>query len=287
MAIFTIRECVLHYLHMILAVDIGGTKTLVALCDEERAIIKHVRFETQPDYQKFVTHLLEVIKSEFWNGSIRAIGLAAAGVVDENSGIFSRFGNLPWRNVDIGNTLRHAFRTQVVVDNDANVAGLYAVRQLDPIPQFGLYITIGTGIGTGLIAKGHIDPILAKSEGGHMVFPWKGEHHTWEGIASGRSILRDFQKYAYEIKDPRMWEEIAERISMGLLALIPAVQPDVVIFGGGIGTHFDQYKDSLEQKIKSRLPALIPLPPMSQVPNPEEAVIYGCCELVNQAFPAQ
>ena len=90
------------------------------------------------------------------------------------------------------------------------------------------------------------------------------------------AIKKTYGKFARDIHDRKTWDEIADKISRGLLALIPATQPTVIIIGGSIGTYFDQYIDRLRETLKLHLRAQIKLPDIRQAAHPEEAVLYGC-----------
>jgi glucokinase len=60
------------------------------------------------------------------------------------------------------------------------------------------------------------------------------------------------------------------------LAVIPTLQPDVIIIGGSIGTYYPRYSTDLKALLKERLPDHIPLPRLVQAKHPELAVLYGC-----------
>jgi predicted NBD/HSP70 family sugar kinase len=268
---------------MILTVDIGGTKTLVARFDENGTIIAEKRFITSQDYDEFF-HELSVTIQEIWQPEIRVITVAAPGTIGYKDGTIIKLGNLHWHNVPIVDQLHQAFNVPVTLENDANAGALAAVAALPNPPELALYVTIGTGIGTGVISNGAIDTALAQSEGGHMVLNYKNKLCIWESFASGHAIYQDFHTYAYAITDPAIWQQIAERIGLGLLALIPALQPNTVIIGGGIGAHFDNYREGLIAYIKQYLPEMITMPHIIQANNPEKAVIYGCYQLARQAL---
>lgn len=270
---------------MILAVDIGGTKTLVALFDEAGNIGKKQQFPTPSNYDAFMNALVGTAHS-LWQPDITCIAVAAPGIIDPVSHHVIKFGNLPWRDVDIAGKLHQEFDVQVFIENDANAGGLAAVAALETTPALALYVTVGTGIGTGIIAHGRIEPALAKSEGGHMVLREGDQLITWESFASGRAIRREFNKLASEITDPGTWQEIASHLSTGLLALLPTLQPDVVLIGGGIGTHFEQYQAALHQELAAHLPEYIDMPTIVQAPNPEEIVVHGCYQMANQSLAA-
>jgi len=162
------------------------------------------------------------------------------------------------------------------IENDANLAGLAETRQRDPLPASSLYVTISTGIGSGVITNGKIDPGLRYSEAGRALVEFDGVVREWETFASGKAIYNTYGKYARDIKSKRIWNKIADRISRGFLAVIPIIQPDVIIIGGSIGTYFKQYDEQLKGILKEKLPPHIPLPKLVQAKHPEQAVIYGC-----------
>jgi predicted NBD/HSP70 family sugar kinase len=264
---------------MILAVDIGGTKTLVARFDEKGRITMQQRFATPTEYDDFIRTLITTIREQVWQPDIHLIAVAAPGTIGYKNGVILKLGNLHWHDVPIVEELHKAFGVPVVIENDANAGALAAVAALPTTPQLALYITVGTGIGTGVVVNGRIDAALAQSEGGHMVLWHNGEPKIWEEFASGRAIHKEFGRFAYQIEDTKSWQEIGEHLSIGLLALIPAMQPEIVIIGGGIGTHFEKYQQALLAHLGKHLPKMITTPKIIKAANPEEAVIYGCYQL--------
>ena len=144
------------------------------------------------------------------------------------------------------------------------------------MPPSILYVTISTGIGTGIITEGMIDPALRYSEGGRTIIEFGGKMLEWEQFASGKAIYTHFGKYARDITAKADWDTVADRISRGLLAIIPVLQPEMIVIGGSIGTYFSHYRKELDRILDTKLPAHIPTPTLSQAIHPEEAVIYGC-----------
>ena len=65
-------------------------------------------------------------------------------------------------------------------------------------------------------------------------------------------------------------------MSRGFLAVVPIVQPDVIIIGGSVGTYFERYGEFLSEILTDHLPPHIPCPKIIQAKHPEEAVVYGC-----------
>ena len=164
----------------------------------------------------------------------------------------------------------------VLIENDANLAGLAETRLLQTIPNCSLYVTVSTGIGTGVCTNGYIDPGMRYSEAGRALVEYGGKIHSWESFASGRAIVDAYHKFARDITSKRTWKKIADRISRGFLAVIPIIQPDIIIIGGSVGTYFERYGDYLRDILTSHLPPHIPCPKIIQARHPEEAVVYGC-----------
>jgi len=259
---------------MIAAVDTGGTKTLFALLNEGGEIIDKLTLPTPKNQDEYVSLVRTTLAERFGNKEVRAICIALPGMVKDGTAIWC--GNLGWRNFNAALAFEGTLSDiPVFIENDANLAGLAEARNLYPVPVSALYVTISTGIGTGIITHGKIDSALQQSEGGFVLGEYEGRVQKWEDFASG-SAIREAFGYARDIHDGNTWNEIADRISRGFLAIIPLLQPDVIILGGSIGTYFPKYDDQLHYLLRQHLPAHIPLPPFVQAAHPEEAVVYGC-----------
>lgn len=260
---------------MLVTIDTGGTKTLVASFSRSGTIQQQIKFPTPPDQNDYITQLVATLHEQFDGQEIEAISIALPGTVVNN--IVTWCTNLHWVNFDIAGSLSQHFENiPIFVENDANLAGLAETRVLDPVPTSSLYVTVSTGIGTGVTTNGQIDPGLSHSEGGRMLIEYQGEVREWEDFASGKVIYNTYHQYARDITDPEAWKDISDRISRGFLAIIPMIQPDVVIIGGSIGTYFERYGATLEGILKDKLPPHIACPRFLQAAHPEEAVIYGC-----------
>lgn len=260
---------------MLVAVDTGGTKTLVASFSKDGIVGAQIKFPTPKDPKEYVKHLREVLQQTYGGQRIEALVVAVPGIVKDGVAIWC--GNLGWRNFDVAKALAGTLGdTPVFVENDANLAGLAETRLLKPMPVSSLYVTVSTGIGTGIITNGTIDPALRNSEGGHALIEYDGVVRQWESFASGRAIYETYGKYARDIRNKRIWNEVADRISRGFLAVIPILQPDVIIIGGSIGTYFEHYSAQLTNLLKEKLPDHIACPTIIQAKHPEQAVIYGC-----------
>lgn len=260
---------------MLIAVDTGGTKTLVASFSENGKIIQSQKFPTPTDKAEYLRQLAAIIHAILDDNAPTAIVVGVPGIVKDGVAIWCN--HLGWKNFAIQDKLSVLFPdTPILIENDANLAGLAEARMLIQLPQSVLYVTISTGIGTGVISNGKIDPGLRLSEGGRAMVEYDGLVREWESFASGSAIVAAYGQYARDIKKKSIWRQIADRISRGFLIMIPIIQPEVIIIGGSIGTHFAQYHEQLKALLIEKLPPHIPTPLIVQARHPEEAVIYGC-----------
>jgi glucokinase len=268
---------------MYLAIDVGGTKTLVACFTNSGELREQVRFATPKEYPEFITQLQEMIfglSTQDFKGACIAI----PGKIDRKNGIGLAFGNLAWKNIPIKKDLQKIIACPISVENDANLAGLSEAFNVRNDFKKVLYVTISTGIGTGIIINGIIDPDFADSEPGQMKVQYNDRLQEWEEIASGSSIKRRYGKIAADINDKQTWKEICHRIAIGLNALIATIQPEVIIFGGGVGTHFKKYQTILKQELDKYSTPLTPVPALRQATHAEQAVIYGCYYLAKEHY---
>ena len=262
---------------MIVAVDTGGTKTLVAVFDAKAGtIIRSDQFPTPKDTTAYISQVTQSIKTLAEGETPQAISVAVPGPVRDGIVIFCI--NLGWSNFAIQGELKKEFPySHLFIDNDANLGGVGEARRRDPVPHKCLYITLGTGIGSGFIANGAVIPELADSEAGHMLLD---TNTTWEQQAGGIRLLEEFGPIG-EIHDPATLEEIGRRVARGLLVLLPTFRPDIVIIGGGIGAHYQRFSHIVEAEIQKISPfdCLV-----IQATNPKEAVVYGCYFVATDAL---
>ena len=260
---------------MLVTVDTGGTKTLITQFGRDGQIGETFKFPTPKDQSDYVTLLIETLQEKYSDISVEAVVIALPGIVKDGIAVWCN--NLGWKDFDAQKAFSGVLgKTPVLIENDANLAGLAETRAIDPIPMSSLYVTISTGIGTGVITAGRIDSGLRYSEGGRSLVEFDGIVREWESFASGKAIHETYGNYARDITSRRTWYQIADRISRGFLAIIPFIQPEVVIIGGSIGTYFERYGPQLEAILREKLPPHIPCPRFIPARHPEQAVIYGC-----------
>ncbi len=269
---------------MYLAVDIGGTKTLLAVFSSEGRLLESIRFETPKDYAEFLSQVKETFSKLTHRDHLKFCVIGAPGRIDRQKRSVIAFGNLPWENVAIGPNIEHITGVPSVVENDANLAGLSEAVLIKHGYKKVLYITISTGIGGIIILNGVIQPAYADMEFGHMMFEHNGKLQHWEEFASGRAIFAKYGKRASDIPadDHGTWYAVSRNIAIGLTGVIATLTPDVVVIGGGVGTHFTKYADQLHEELMLYGSNLVSVPPLRQAVRAEEAVIYGCYEFARQ-----
>jgi predicted NBD/HSP70 family sugar kinase len=137
-------------------------------------------------------------------------------------------------------------------------------------------VTVGTGIGTGLVVNGELDRDLLDSEGGQILLPFEGQLQPWETFISGKAIVRRFGKKASEITDEEQWQTIGEDLGLGIIDLCAVTQPDIVIIGGGVGNHFDKYGLYLTDYVRKNKTDLVKMPEIVGAKDAELAALKGC-----------
>ena len=177
-------------------------------------------------------------------------GVAIPGRINRETGTAEGYGNLNWGLAPVKSDLEKMLNCTVAVDNDAKLAGLSEALLLKDKYRNVMYVTIGTGIGTAVIYDGNIDPATANGEGGQILVEKDGERLQWEDLVSGKAIVERFGQRASDITDSKIWKEIANDIALGLIDLIFAIQPQVIVFGGGVSVNFDKFSGFLYEKLK-------------------------------------
>lgn len=268
---------------MYLGIDVGGSKTLVAIFDGKGNITKEAKFPTPNKYPSFLDELEKSVTALVTAGKIKAVCCAMPALIDREKGVAISYGNLDWHNKPVVKDLSLIFpKAKVLLENDANLAGLYEASVFRKEYNKVLYLTISTGIGDGIIIDDIIDPAFADSEPGQMVLENAGKLQRWEDFASGRAIKETTGKLASQIDDDYFWHKYVKGLAKGIDVLVATVSPEVVIVGGGVGAHYEKFGHFLSHELKKYENNMIKMPPIIKAKKPEEAVIYGCYEFIKQ-----
>jgi predicted NBD/HSP70 family sugar kinase len=266
---------------MIIGVDIGGTKTLVASFDGDGKIAKELSFATPTDYPEFLSEL-ESTFGNFANLNISKCCVGVPGLLDRKNGVVRSLGNLPWVDQPIGRDIAKIIGLpKVSIENDSKLAGLSEVRALGDTPKRALYLTISTGIGGALVVDGELSTDMIDMEVGKTPLLYQGDLIQWEGFASGHAFVEAFGKVGDEVgDDPIIWQSYAlERLGPGLVVACSYLQIDTIIFGGGLGHHSNHFASYLGPYLDERLHSNVVRPSQfKSAKHGKNAVIYGCFE---------
>lgn len=246
---------------MYLSVDIGGTKTLIALFSKHGRVVRKIKFKTADKFDVFVSDLISTL-NEFTKYRIAAITVAIPGVVQKNCSV--SFGNRDWQAVDLCTPISDLFDCPIFFENDANLATIYESHR---IGGRVIFLTFSTGIGGGVAKRGQILPESKDFEPGHKIYSIDNTTAEWEDIAAASALEKHFGiSPATSIRGKSRMQEVAKRVALGLPDIISSYHPDTIILGGPLGKIFKLYVKYLPKLgVKYRRPR-----------RPLESVIYGC-----------
>lgn len=257
---------------MYLVIDIGGTKTLIALFTAHGRVIRRVKFPTPANKSEFLETLFNnlVPFALHFEQKIENIVVAVPGFVENNIAVW--FGNRPWKKVDIAAVVNKLFVQPVYLLNDANSATIYESEFYSGLT---LYLTFSTGIGGGLARHGKLAKNSSSVEPGHRRFIFNGKTLEWEDIASCNAIGKTYHTQATSVRGTAAYEDIAFRVSLGLADVIQQYRPDTIIIGGPLAKLFPHFISPLKKRLKTLLPKSHKLPRIVPARRPQESTIYG------------
>ena len=273
---------------MYIAIDIGGTKTLVSLLDDDGVLQKEQRFLTDQDYRQFLADVsANVLELQLDDHHEYLCCAGMPGLLDRERGIALAFGNLPWRNVPIRDDLSQALGGRpLLIENDARLAGLSEAQLIKQYKKV-LFLTVSTGIGGALIIDGKLDQTLRDIEVGKMPLWYHDTYSNWEEFSSGRAIVNRFNQKAFEITDPAIWSEIGTSIAIGVAPLCAVLTPEAIVIGGSVGVQAEKYKETIHEFLHKYLHPVVKQPAaILAAQRPDDAVIYGCYDLAKQSREA-
>lgn len=267
---------------VLIGVDIGASKILVAAGNQKHRVLRSRRIETPDNEHQAVIEIIHLIEQIAAGHPIKAIYVASPGPVDRSKGVILKTPNMPWEPVAIVSQLRNHFAVPVGLEKDADAAALAeaALGAGKGYPVV-LYVTISTGVGTGLVIEGRIYHGRHDPEGGHMDIMAEGRLEELETAISGRAIKRRFGLYGYEITDPKIWDEYSKDVATGLHNLITTLSPSVVVMGGGVNVHFRKFEKFLHKHL-GKLNPINETPPIVPAKYMETAPLRGALMLASR-----
>jgi glucokinase len=189
-----------------IGVDVGGTKVAAGVVDEDGRILEKLRRPTPAASPERTAGLIaDAVIELLGRHEAEAVGIGAAGFVDETRSTVLFAPNLAWRDEPVKKEVEDRVGLPVVVENDANAAAwaeatLGAARGHDPV----ILITVGTGIGAGIVINGALYRGrwgIAGEPGHCRVVPdgrlcGCGNRGCWEQYCSGSALVAEARDFA-------------------------------------------------------------------------------------------
>lgn len=277
-----------------IGIDIGGMSIKAGIVNSAGQIIskgscktytdKHYSVMVQDTYN-LCLQIMADIKLE--KKDIDGIGIGCPGTIWSEKGIITYANNLNFHKVPLVDEFKKHWDTNIYIDNDANCAALGEY-------MFGsgkgsnncIFITLGTGVGTGIIIEGELyrGKEGAGAEAGHTVIRIDGEKCTcgrrgcWEAYASATALIRQTKKVMEKNPDSIMHQLVAEKgkvsgktsfealrqddkagktvvrryvkyIGCGVVNLVNIFRPDKILIGGGVSNEGDYFIEMIQKYV--------------------------------------
>lgn len=295
---------------MVLGIDIGGTNVKFGVIDKNYDIIKKYSITTEKN--KGDTYFIQTIidkateiKNEY---NFKSIGIGTPGTVNSENGIVVKATNLPYRNTPVVEMMQQCFKIPVRIENDGACAIVGEIcNGLGTSHKNFLMLTLGTGIGGGIVINGapYFGVAGGAGEFGHMSIDYDGmkcqcgQVGCFELYASVSALIRDTKKAADEnpqsilakmcergitgktvfdakragcIIGDNVIKQYIRYLVVGIENLFRAFEPEAVVIGGAISSE-EYIIESLKKQI--RFPLKIFASPLGN-----DAGIIGAAALV-------
>lgn len=261
------------------SLEAGGTKMVCAIGDEQGNILERISIPTlAPE------NTMPAILDFFKNKNISALGIGCFGPVDLDKksptyGYITTTPKLAWRNYDIVGVCEKELGVPVGFDTDVNGSALGeatwgCTKELDN----SIYITVGTGVGVGVIIDKKPYHGMLHPEGGHIFLARHPQdpmergvcpYHELclEGLASGPSIQARWGKPGVELADRKeVWELEAYYLAQAICSYIMILSPERIIVGGGVA-HQEQMMPLIRKEVLRQMGGYIAAKGMQDLDN--------------------
>ncbi|MHB1419921.1 MAG: ROK family protein [Bacillota bacterium] len=278
-------------LNMAVGIDLGGTHIKGGLISADGVVIRKERVSTgvSKGTEAVIGRILELIKALTvgYAGRIVGLGMGVPGLINPKTGYLVTAPNLGWSNMELKKILGQRIHGPLFLDNDANLAALgeYWTGAGQGLESM-LMVTVGTGIGSGLVFKGEIYRGSGGlgAELGHTVVDGEGpvcgcgNKGCVEALAAGPAIIRRYYKITdtnqlrskkpidvMGVKDiieaARAGDQGAREaigmagryLGMALVNVIQLIDPEKILIGGGVAAAGGLLLDPLRREMTERL----------------------------------
>jgi glucokinase len=264
-----------------IGIDVGGTKILAGVVERDGSVLRSERRDTPTDStEAFLVGLAGAVDA-LRDDSVAAVGIGIPSTVDQRTGTSVFAVHVPLRGTPLRDRAEQYLGLPVAIDNDANCAAVAEwTIGAGRGTQHMVMLTLGTGIGGGLILGGRLyrGSSGAAAELGHMVLDFDGPQCRgfctglghFEAFVSGSAATELGQKLfgpdagskelvaAARDGDEgalRGLAEIGRKLGSGLATLVNVFDPELIVLGGGFGEAFDLLVEpALETMRRDALP---------------------------------
>jgi fructokinase len=252
-------------------VETGGTNIKCIIASDPTHVVSELILPTL-DPETTIHKVIEffITGEKRYGIPITSMGIAAFGPLDLNPsslsyGSITSTPKLSWQNYPLLDTMRRAFSYPIAIDTDVNAALLGETLWGAGIGFTDVvYVTVGTGIGGGILSNGKLVHGLIHPELGHMLIhhdlqsdPFKGNcpfhNDCLEGLASGASMAARWRINPEKLPDDHpAWEVEADYLAQMCINLTLVFSPQRIIIGGGVPQH-----EGLLERIRSKYQQLL------------------------------
>lgn len=233
---------------MFAAIEAGGTKFVCAVGDRHAPLYKTtIQTRDVGETRADVLAFIDAAVHRF--GPLDAVGIGSFGPLqlDRTMVDYGSITTTPkagWSGTDIPKWFSDRYGVPVAIDTDVNAAALAEAEAAD-VRRLA-YVTVGTGIGVGLVIDGRTQAGFGHPEMGHLLVRRHAAHHDFpgccsfhgdclEGLASGPAITKAWGSSLAELPaDHPAWEVEAEYLGQLCATLILTIAPDRIVLGGGV-----------------------------------------------------
>ena len=252
---------------LLAGVELGGTKCVCLIGTGPDDVRAQISIPTGEDSEATLGRIEATLRDwRMQHGAIAALGIASFGPLDLNRtstqyGSISTTSKPGWRNTDLVRRLARLLGVPVGFDTDVNAAALAEGRwgAAKHLADFA-YVTVGTGIGVGLVVDGRPTYGFSHSELGHIRIArkagdaWQGacafHGDCVEGLASGVAIASRAGVPANQIApDSPVWDLVAHALAQLLHTIVLATAPRRILIGGGV----PEARPELLQRVRIQL----------------------------------
>ncbi len=227
--------------------EAGGTKMVLSVGNEDNELLEQTSMPTEAP-EKTIPAMIDWFRDK----DISSLGIGTFGPVDLNPasptyGWITKTPKPGWSNKPLLPPMRDELGVPALIDTDVNAAAL-AEWQLGAAKGLKscLYVTVGTGVGAGLVIEGRLVHGLVHPELGHMMLRQEAgdpapdgfcPYHRGclEGLAAGPAMEKRWGRKAYELPpDHEAWDLEAAYLAQMCMNAICAFSPEKIILGGGV-----------------------------------------------------